>query len=73
MSNFKKFVLNPAISEINAKTDIKIIGYKDKKRGPKIIGFRFDFASLSDKEITERQDREVLQEKYLKTKLKTLG
>lgn len=41
MSNFKKFVLDSSVEEINKKTDLKI-GYEQHKQGRKIVGFTFD-------------------------------
>lgn len=66
MSNFKKKVLTPAIEEINKKSNIKIIGYKNIKKGAKIVALRFDFRELNSNEIQERDKREVLKEKYWK-------
>ncbi|HIW20753.1 MAG TPA: replication initiation protein RepM [Candidatus Dorea intestinavium] len=40
MSNFKKFVLESSIKEINEKTDLKI-DYEQYKKGRKIVGFSF--------------------------------
>lgn len=44
MSNFKKFVLDKAVSEINAKTDINL-KYDQIKCGRKITGFKFTIKS----------------------------
>jgi len=66
MSNFKKKVLTPAIEEINKKSNIKIIGYKNIKQGAKIVALRFDFRELNSNELQERDKREVLKEKYWK-------
>ena len=66
MSNFKKKVLTPAIEEINKKSNIKIIGYKNIKQGAKIVALRFDFRELNGNELQERDKREVLKEKYWK-------
>lgn len=40
MTDFKKRVLDLAVSEINEKTDIKV-NYEQEKNGTKIVGFRF--------------------------------
>ncbi len=44
MANFKARVLDIAIREINENTDVKV-GYKQYKKGRKIIGFSFDIKS----------------------------
>lgn len=41
MANFKARVLDIAIREINHNTDVKV-GYKQYKKGRKIVGFSFD-------------------------------
>lgn len=40
MKALKRYVLNPALKELNAKTDIKVI-CTDVKKGRKIVGFEF--------------------------------
>lgn len=52
MSNFKQFVLDYSVKEINKKTDIKV-SYTQKKQGRKIVGFRFDFEYKDKKKILE--------------------
>lgn len=42
MSNFKKFVLDFSIKQINEKTDLTA-NYEQKKQGRTIVGFRFEF------------------------------
>lgn len=42
MSDFKRRVLDPAIKQINGKTDI-MAQYEQHKRGRKIVGFSFTF------------------------------
>lgn len=44
MSNFKKFVLDSSVNEINDKTDLKI-SYEQHKKGRKIVGFTFTIKS----------------------------
>lgn len=41
MSNFKKFVLDFSIQQINENTDYTVT-YQQRKQGRKIVGFRFD-------------------------------
>lgn len=60
MSNFKKFVLDSSIKQINQHTDLKAT-YVQKKQGRKIVGFRFDFEykikkSLKSKDKSKEQD-----------------
>lgn len=40
MSNFKKFVLDLAVSQINAHTDMTV-SYQQKKKGVRVSGFDF--------------------------------
>jgi plasmid replication initiation protein len=40
MSNFKKYVLDLAVSQINAHTDINV-SYEQKKKGVRVAGFAF--------------------------------
>lgn len=40
MKALKRYVLNPALKELNAKTDIKVI-CTDVKKGRRIVGFEF--------------------------------
>jgi plasmid replication initiation protein len=57
MSNFKSRVLNPAIKQINAYTDIKVT-CKQKKEGRKILGFifQFKFKAKANKSIGSKRD-----------------
>lgn len=44
MSNFKKFVLDFGMKQINEKTDLTA-QYQQKKQGRSIVGFRFEYES----------------------------
>lgn len=65
MSNFKKFVLDFSIQQINENTDYTVT-YTQKKQGRKIAGFRFDMiakkktsSSKQKKSDTERDTNTV--------------
>ena len=62
MNNFKSRVLEPAITQINEKTDIKI-KVEQHKTGRSITGFSFKF-----KQKTKRQ---FLRKQYLHNEIKT--
>ena len=53
MNNFKKKVLDLAVSEINEKTDI-FIRYDNIKKGRVIIGFKFFIEKKKTKDITPK-------------------
>lgn len=49
MSNFKKFVLDYSMNQINENTDYTV-SYEQRKQGRKIVGFRFEIkAKIKDK------------------------
>lgn len=52
MNDFKKRVLDLAVTEINEKTDLKV-SYKQEKIGRKIIGFNFKVLSKAETKNTE--------------------
>ena len=58
MSNFKKFVLDRAINQINQHTDLTAT-YTQKKQGRKIIGFHFDF-ECKEPSKSQEQDQDEL-------------
>ena len=54
MKNFKKYVLDLAVNEINEKTNI-IINYEQKKKGRVIIGFIFSVSEKQkEKDVTPK-------------------
>lgn len=67
MSNFKKFVLDFSIKQINEKTDLSV-KYEQKKQGRTIVGFKFDFKrktkklSQKEKQIIEEPKNELSEE-----------
>lgn len=54
MSNFKKFVLDLAVDQINEHTDIKL-DYEQHKKGRTITGFSFKFKSKVKQQKIEQQ------------------
>jgi plasmid replication initiation protein len=72
MCNFKEYVLDVAIKEINEKTDLKLFCI-DQKKGAKITGFRFEWQILSKKDINDRDKQKILTEKYLSAYKEHLG
>ena len=61
MNNFKSRVLEPAITQINEKTDIKI-KVEQHKTGRSITGFSFKF---------KQNKRQFLRKQYLHNEIKT--
>ena len=58
MSNFKKFVLDLAVDQINEHTDIKLT-YEQHKTGRTITGFSFKFKQkVKPKKIEQQQQRD---------------
>ena len=57
MSNFKKFVLDLAVDQINEHTDIKLT-YEQHKAGRKIDGFSFKFKQKVKQQKIEQQQRD---------------
>lgn len=55
MSNFKKFVLDLAVNQINKYTDITT-NYTQKKRGRVIVGFHFEFEYKTPKNIADNDE-----------------
>lgn len=55
MFDFKKYVLDKAIKEINKHSDL-IVAYEQEKRGREIIGFRFQ---ISEKQAENFANKEV--------------
>lgn len=57
MSNFKKFVLDLAVDQINEHTDI-IVSYEQHKAGRAITGFSFKFKQKVKQQKIEQQQRD---------------
>ena len=57
MSNFKKFVLDLAVDQINEHTDIKLT-YEQHKTGRTITGFSFKFKQKVKQQKIEQQQRD---------------
>jgi plasmid replication initiation protein len=57
MSNFKKYVLDLAVDQINEHTDIKL-DYEQHKSGRKIDGFSFKFKQKVKQQKIEQQQRD---------------
>lgn len=57
MSNFKKFVLDLAVDQINEHTDI-IVSYEQHKAGRAITGFSFKFKQKVKQKKIEQQQRD---------------
>jgi plasmid replication initiation protein len=55
ISNLKKWVINPAVEDINKTSDI-IVDYSQKKRGRKIVGFIF---IIRDNESTKTKEEKI--------------
>ena len=61
MSNFKKFVLDRAIKQINEHTDLTT-SYTQKKQGRKIVGFHFDFECKKPKATAKKPSKSQEQD-----------
>lgn len=72
MCHFKTKVLNPALAEINAKSDMKVY-CEDDKQGVKIIGFKFMWENLTNEQLKERNKRKEKEEAYLETLKNRIG
>lgn len=60
MSNFKKFVLDLAVDQINEHTDIKL-DYEQHKTGRTITGFSFKFKQkVKPKKIEQQRDQNTI-------------
>ena len=60
MSNFKKFVLDLAVAQINEHTDIKLT-YEQHKAGRKIDGFSFKFKQkVKQQKIEQQRDQNTI-------------
>jgi plasmid replication initiation protein len=60
MNNFKKFVLDLAVDQINEHTDIKLT-YEQHKAGRKIDGFSFKFKQkVKPKKIEQQRDQNTI-------------
>ena len=60
MNNFKKYVLDLAVSQINEHTDIKL-DYEQHKAGRKIDGFSFKFKQkVKPKKIEQQRDQNTI-------------
>lgn len=59
MSNFKRFVLDLAISQINEHTDITV-SYEQKKKGVKVSGFAFRFKQKPLQQKIESRDPDTM-------------
>lgn len=57
MSNFKKFVLDFSIQQINENTDYTVT-YTQKKQGRKIAGFRFDMVAKKKTGAKQKNDNQ---------------
>lgn len=57
MSNFKKFVLDFSIQQINENTDYTVT-YTQKKQGRKIAGFRFDMVAKKKMGAKQKNDNQ---------------
>lgn len=57
MSNFKAYVLDFALKQINENTDLSA-KYTQKKKGRTITGFRFDFKRKKTKKASVKKDGE---------------
>lgn len=59
MSNFKKYVLDFAVKQINDHTDINV-KYEQEKKGRKIVGFKFTYKfkanKKKEKDVTPTRD-----------------
>lgn len=58
MYDFKKYVLNSAIEEINSKTDLNV-SYKQEKRGRAITGFKFTVKTKDKVKDKKNNDRDA--------------
>ena len=58
MSNFKKFVLDRSVKQINENTDY-LIEYDQKKQGRKIVGFHFEIRLKNDQKTQKNKERDV--------------
>jgi plasmid replication initiation protein len=72
MQNFKNIVLHPAIEEINAKSDLKLV-YEDIKEGAKIVGFVFKWETLTLEQMKQRNKRREQIEGYQKALAANMG
>lgn len=60
MNNFKKYVLDLAVSQINEHTDIKL-DYEQHKKGRTISGFSFKFKQkVKPKKIEQQRDQNTI-------------
>jgi len=57
MNNFKKYVLDLAVAQINEHTDIKL-DYEQHKKGRSITGFSFKFKQKVKQQKIEQQQRD---------------
>src|SRR5690606_11267188 len=58
MSDFKKYVLDSAIKQINKHTDL-IVKYDQEKKGVRISAFTFRFKIKDDKKEQPQRDRDT--------------
>ena len=58
MSNFKKFVLDRSVKQINENTDFKI-SYEQKKQGRQIVGFRFEIKAKNKEKAQKNTERDL--------------
>lgn len=58
MSNFKKFVLDYSMNQINENTDYSV-SYEQKKQGRKIVAFRFDIKSKVKDKSQKNKERDT--------------
>lgn len=72
MESFKRKVLNVAIDEINAKSDM-LVTCDDIKEGAKIVGFRFAWKIISEDDIKKRNKKRELIEHYQKELSPSMG
>lgn len=58
MSNFKAYVLDFSIKQINENTDISVT-YTQNKKGRTIVGFKFDLKRKKQKSLSKNTDADI--------------
>jgi plasmid replication initiation protein len=72
MTHLKNRVIHPAIEEINAKSDLKLV-YEDVKEGAKIVGFVLKWETLTLEQMKQRNKRKEQIEGYQKALASNFG
>jgi plasmid replication initiation protein len=72
MTHLKNRVIHPAIEEINAKSDLKLV-YEDIKEGAKIVGFVFKWETLTLEQMKQKNKRREQIEGYQKALAANMG